>query len=56
MSIIFYLGLLVVIVLGGWLLGCRHTLYKNEDKHPVGGASRFPSVWKEREDSMMKLL
>jgi len=53
MSIIFYLGLLVVVVFGGWLLGCKRTHHNNGDDKR---SSRLPSIWKEREDSMMKLL
>lgn len=54
MSIVFYLVLLIVVVLGAWLLGRKRSAANADDKR--GGSTKLPTVWKEREDSMMKLL
>lgn len=48
MSIVFYLALLIIVLVGGWLFG-KHR--KNNTKDV-----KVPTIWKEREDSMMKLL
>jgi len=54
-SIVFYITVLIVVVLGGWLVGRRKRNNKDKDEDKRS-APRLPAIWKEREDSMMKLL
>ncbi len=57
MSIIFYSGLTVSVVAGGWF--CRRRSRSRGAPHPPAPTATTTvasKVWKEREESMMKIL